>query len=198
MYRQLTRPLVLAVGLLLAACSNTPPPEDKFPPVSFAGQPPFVFNVAKVEIVSKFVSSSTPPHIELIVPVSPESALKRWAEDRIKPKGTSGTLRVLINDASATETPLKKEEGASSLFTKQETSRIDVSVEMVLQMLDERQFVKSSVNGKVAKSRTLTEGLKLNERDKILYDMVVDVVRDMGAQVDPLIQNTFAPWMVLQ
>jgi len=198
MRRPLIRFLALALALLLAACANNPPPMENLPPVSFAGKPPFVFNVAKVEIVPKFVSSSTPPHIELVMPVSPENAIRRWMQDRIQAKGSSGALRVLINNASATETPLAKEEGFSAMFTTQQTSRIDMSVAVTLQMLDERQFVKSEVTGEASRSRTLPEGLKLNERDRILYDMVVDMVTGLGQQIDPQIQNTFAPWTVLQ
>jgi len=186
---------VLAVALVLAACANQPLVADKFPPVSFADQKPYVFNVARVEIVSKYTSSSQPPHIEFDMPVSPENALKRWVEDRIKPAGTTGTLRVVINDASATETPLPRDTSASQLFTTQQTSRIDMSANIALQILDERQFVKAEVTGQASRSRTLPEGIKLNERDKILYDMVIALVRDVGTEVDPQIQATFPTYM---
>lgn len=198
MRRFVTRFLVLALGLAVAACSNNPPPMEKLPPVSFRGEKPFVLNIAKVEIVTRYQASSIAPHIEYEVPVSPENALKRWIEDRIQPRGTSGILRVIINDASATETPLAKNPDESDLFTKRQISRIDMSIDVALQMLDERQFVKAEVTGKASRSRTLPEGLKLNERDRILYDMVVDLIKGAGSQLDSQIQNTFGNWMVMQ
>jgi len=52
MRRRFTRHFVLALGLLLAACANQPPPMEKLPPVSFADKPPFALNVARLEIVA--------------------------------------------------------------------------------------------------------------------------------------------------
>jgi hypothetical protein len=192
------RLFILAIGLTLAACANKPPPSDRFPPVSFADQKPYVFNVARVEIVSQYVSSSKPPHIELDMPVSPENAMKRWVEDRIKPVGTSGVLRVVIKNASATETALPRDPNASQLFNTEQTSRIDMGLNIALQILDERQFVKAEVTGQAGRSRTLPEGIKLNQRDKILYDMVVDMVKGLGTQIDPQIESTLQPYMSMQ
>jgi hypothetical protein len=189
------RLVVVALGMALAACANKPLVADKFPPVSFADQKAYFFNVARVEIVPKFKSSSNPPHIEFDMPVSPENALKRWVEDRIKPNGTNGTLRVLINDASATETPLPRDPNASQLFNTEQTERVDMSINVALQILDERQFVKAEVTGQATRSRTLPEGIKLNQRDRILYDMVVELVRNMSKEVDPQIQATFPTYL---
>jgi hypothetical protein len=188
---------VLAIGLLVAACANKPPPQDKFPPVSFTDLKPYSFNVARVEIVPEFKGSSSRPHIEYSMPVSPENAFKRWVEDRIKPVGTQGILRVVIKDASATETPIPRDPNASQLFNTEQTSRIDMNLNVSLQVLDERQFVKAEVTGQAGRSRTLPEDIKLNQRDKILYDMVVELVRSLNGQLDPQIQGTLQPYMAM-
>jgi hypothetical protein len=47
------------------------------------------------------------------------------------------------------------------------------------------------VTGKSMRSQTLATDLKLNERDKILRDMVVDLVKGFGQQVDPQIRTAF-------
>ncbi|HEY1722172.1 MAG TPA: hypothetical protein VGG27_13075 [Magnetospirillaceae bacterium] len=189
---------VLAIGLGVAACANNLPVDSKFPPVSFADHKPYVFNVARVEIVPKFTSSSTSPHIEYSMPVSPENAFKRWVEDRIKPVGTTGVLRVVINDASATDTPIQRDPDASQLFNTEQTSRIDMALNVSLQVLDERQFVKAEVTGQATRNRTLPEGIKLNERDKILYEMTVDLVKSLSDQLDPQISSTLMPYMTVQ
>ena len=81
-----TRLILLAVGMILAGCADKPLVPEKFPPVSFTNQKAYVFNVARVEIVPKFTSSSNPPHIEFDMPVSPENALKRWVEGQARPE----------------------------------------------------------------------------------------------------------------
>jgi hypothetical protein len=183
--------MLVILGLALAGCSNTPPPMGAPPPISFADEKPYAFDVARVEIVSKYVAPSTPPHIEYELAASPENALRRWAQDRLQPKGTVGTLRVVINDASATEVTLPKDPNASTLFNNGPQSKIDMSLDVSLQMLDDRQFVVSEVTGKSMRSQTLATDLKLNERDKILRDMVVDLVKGFGQQVDPQIRTAF-------
>lgn len=189
---------IVAIGLGLAACAGGPPQPDRLPPVSFADQKPYVFNVARVEIVPQFTSSSTPPHIELTMPVSPENAFKRWVEDRIKPVGTAGVLRVVIKDATATDTAIPRDPNASQLFNTEQTARIDMALNVSLQILDERQFVKAEVTGQASRNRTLPEGIKLNQRDKILYEMTVDLVKSLDVQLDPQITSTLMPYMTVQ
>ena len=199
MRREPLRYLVVVLGLAVAACSNNPPPPLTQPPISFNDAKPFVFDVARVEIVTKFVTPSTPPHIEFQLAVSPENAAKRWVQDRLQPKGTAGILRVVINDASATETNIPKDPNKSVLdLNNVDQTRIDMSLDVALQILDDRQFVTAEVTGKASRSRSLPTGIKLNERDKILHDMVIDLVRGWGQEVDPQIHNTFPKSVLVQ
>lgn len=205
MFTRLLRQLALrqlgvlfALGLVLAACSAVNPPAPRFPELTFTDQPPFAFDVGRVEVVSQFHPPATAPHIEYDMPVSPESAVKRWVQDRLKPVGRSGILRVVIRDASATETPLKTDTGVKSVFEKQQVARVDMSVDVSLQILDERQFVVSEVTSKVERNRTEPEGMKLNERDKLLYDMVADLMKAFNSGIDPNIRDTFGRWLGAQ
>ena len=81
------------------------------------------------------------------------------------------------------------------MFKKEQAARVDMSVDVALQMLDERQFVAAEVTGKANRSRTEPEGQKLNERDKLLYDMVEDLMQGFNSEVDPGIRSTFGPWL---
>lgn len=188
--------LLMGLGLLLAACTSSPPPE-RIPTLSFSQLKPFRLNVARIEIVPEFQSSSRPPHIELDMPISPENAVRRWVQDRLQPIGTAGVMRVVIHDASATETPLPVDTSATAILKTQQASRIDVSVNVSVQMLDERQFVRAEVTGRSQRSRTVPEGLTLRERDRIVYDEVVDMMNGFNDSIAPEIQDTFGQWLVL-
>lgn len=186
----------IAIGLLFAlcACSSVNPPAPRMPQMTFANLQALQLDVARVEIVSKYQPPAQAPHIEYDMPVSPENAIKRWVQDRLQPVGKSGTLRVTILDAQATDNPLKVDTGVKSLFEKQQVSRVDVSVEVLLQILDERQFPVAEASAKASRSRTMPEGLKLNERDSILYDLVEATMLEFNTNMDPYMRTSFARW----
>ncbi len=190
--------LVFGLGLTLAACSGVNPPRQHLPEITFRDQPPFQLNVGRVEVVSQYQAPAEPPHIEYDMPVSPENAIKRWVQDRLKPVGRSGVLRVVIRKASATETPLKTDQGVKSVFEKQQVARVDMAIDVALQILDEHQFVTSEVSAKIERNRTEPEGMTLDQRDKMLYDMVVDLMKGFNSDIDPNIRNTFGPWLGAQ
>lgn len=195
-----TRPLrhlalAIGLGLAVAACSSVNPPMQRLPEMSFRHLAPIQLDVGRIEVVSEFQSSGQPPHIEYDMPVNPENAVKRWVQDHLQPVGRTGTLRVVIHDATATESPLKTDTGFTGMFKKEQAARLAMSVDVALQMLDERQFVTAEVTGKVARTRTTPEGQKLNERDRVLYDMVEDLMKGFNDDVDPNIHATFGPWL---
>ena len=194
------RALALCFGLLvsLSACSAVNPPTPRLPEMTFANLQPLQLDVARVEVVSKYQPPTQAPHIEYDMPVAPENAIKRWVQDRLKPIGRTGVLRVTILDAQATENPLKMDTGVKSVFEKQQAARVDVAVEVRLEILDERQFPIAEAAAKAARSRTLPEGLKLNERDTILYELVEGTMLEFNTNIDPYIRTSFARWLGVQ
>jgi hypothetical protein len=185
---------VFLLGLALTACSS-PPSTTVYPPISFRDEPPFRLNVARIEVVPQYQAPAQLPHVEYDMPISPENAVKIWVQDRLQPVGTTGTLRVVIRDASATETPLPRDRSFTGLFKKEAAARIDMSLSVALQMLDERQFVIAEVTGNATRSRTESEDQSLNERDRVLYDMVVDMMRGFDRDISPDISATFGRWL---
>ena len=187
--------LVAGLGLALSACANPNPPMQRFPEMTFTNLPAYRLDVGRIEVVSEFQSDGKYPHIEYDMPVSPESALKRWVQDRLRPIGRTGTLRVLIHNATATEVALKTDQSFTGMFKKEQAARINMVVDVSLQMLDDHQFVVAEVNSHAERERTRPEGQKLNERDKLLYDMVEDLMMGYNSQVDPNIGQVFTPWL---
>jgi hypothetical protein len=180
---------------LLSACSNVAPPMQRLPEMSFRHLTPITLDVGTIEVVSEFKPPAQAPHIEYDMPVTPEDALKRWVQDRLQPIGRTGKMRVVIHDASATEVPLKTDQGFTGMFKKEQAARVKMTINVSLQMLDERQMVTAEVSGKAMRERTTTEGLKLNEHDRILYDMVEDLMKGFNSEIDDNIRSNFGPWL---
>lgn len=183
------------LGLALSACSSPPPPVQRLPEMSFLYKAPIRLNIARVEVVSEYSAPAQHPNIEYDMPVSPENAVRRWAQDRLKPVGKQGILRIVIKKASATENALQTDLGFSGMFKKEQQARVDETLEVTLQMLDDHQFTVADVTGKSFRSRTEPEGQKLNERDQLLYDMTYDLVRGFDDEVDSNIRSGFANWI---
>ena len=184
------RYLVVGMVLAVAACANNNPPSSALPPMSFANKPPIMLNVARIEFVSEFAPPSGGPHIELQIPVAPENAIRRWVQDRIQPRGTNGVLRVVIRNASATETTMPRDPNAT-VFNDQPQTKVDMADDVALQVLDERQFVTAEVTAQASRGETLFTDLKLNERDQILYDMVATLTNALGDQLSARVVTTF-------
>jgi len=187
--------LAAGLGLALSSCANNNPPMQRFPQMTFTNLPAYRLDVGRIEVVSEFQSDGKYPHIEYDMPVSPENALKRWVQDRLRPVGRTGTLRVVIHDATATESALATDKSFSGMFKKEQAARDHVVADVSLQMLDDKQFVIAEVNGRAERERTRPEGQKLNERDKVLYDMVEDLMQGFNAQIDPNIGQVFNRWL---
>jgi hypothetical protein len=189
---------LLSFGLVaaLAACTNAPPPMQKLPDMNFAQGAPIQFDVARIEVVNEYKAPAQLPHIEYDMPVSPEAALRNWVRDRLKASGRSGTLRVVIKRAEATETPLATDQGFTGMFKKEQGARLDVAVDVTLQMLDDRQFVVADVSGSASASRTEPEDQKLNQRDRLLYDQVYALVQDFNGKVTPRIPDGLNKWIL--
>lgn len=192
--RSLRVALALAAVLSLGACQNAKPPMQKLPEISFADKRPISLDVGRLEIVPEYQSPGRKPHIEHLMPVSPEAAAARWAQDRLRPMGRTGTARVVIKEARVVEVPLKTDKGFTGLFKEEQAERYDASLDVAIQILDERQFTIADVVARATRSRTVPEGVSLNERDRIMYEISESLARDIDQQMDGLIRTYLAKW----
>lgn len=196
MITRLSRLFAIAFGLsLLASCGGVNPPVKRLPEMSFRHLAPIQLNVGRIEVVTEFQTDGQPPHIEYDMPISPENAIKRWVQDRLQPMGRTGTLRIVIRNAATVEEPLKTDTGFTGVFKKEQGARLTTSIDVVMQMLDDRQFTVAEVTGRAERSRTTPEGQKLNERDQVLYDIVEETMKGFNNDIEPNIRSTFGPWL---
>lgn len=190
----LSRPIRLAAVLLAlaAAACDMPAPQQRLPQLTYSHLTPYRLDVGRLELVDEFRPPMREPNIEHLMPVSPAAAAKRWAQDRLQPMGRDGTARFIVRNAAVTEVPLKVDSGVSGLFKKQQETRYEAGLEVVFQILDERQFPKSEVVARASRSRTVPEGITLNDRDRVWYDMVESLMQDINQQMEGLIGQYMA------
>jgi hypothetical protein len=94
--------MALLLPAIFAACSS----EEEFSafaPLRYDYLPPIGLNVAAIEIRQQYVPSGARPDVTAQDPVTPITALKTMAQDRLKAFGTSGRAVFAILDASLTQ-----------------------------------------------------------------------------------------------
>lgn len=187
--------LALACVLALAGCQSKPPVQ-RLPEISFADKRPFSLDVGQLEIVPEYVSPAKRPNIEHLMPVSPENATVRWAQDRLRPMGRSGYARVVIRDARVIEVPLKTDKSFTGLFKEEQAERYDGSLDVAIQILDERHMPVADVVARATRTRTVPEGVSLNERDRVLYEITESMINDINAQMEQLIPSYLSRWVM--
>ncbi|MDA8231790.1 MAG: hypothetical protein M0006_10665 [Magnetospirillum sp.] len=189
--------MALAAVLALGACESKPPVQ-KLPPISFAGKAPIQLDVGQLEIVSEYQPPGHAPNYEHLMQISPGAAAVQWAKDRLKPMGRTGYAHVVIRDASVIRTALKTDKGITGLFKEEQGERYDGSLDVVIQIQDERHMTLGEVEARATRSRTVPEGATVNERDRDLYEITEGLVRDVDSQMDGLIHGYLARWVLQQ
>ncbi len=171
------------VALALAAC-QTPPPVQRLPELTFGHLDRLNLDVAAIEVVSEYRSPMKAPHVEHLFPTPPQTALERWAADRLEAAGRQGIARFVIQNAQATATPLAFDKGLAGAFTKEQSVRYEASVEAFLEIVDERGFRKGFSSARASRTRTMPEDATLNERDKAWFELTEAVMQDFNAEIE--------------
>ena len=186
--------IVLPVLVLGLAACETPVVEQSLPELTFAHLKPIKLNVATIEVVSEYLPPLRPPNVEHLFPMPPLKVLRRWASDRLKAVGQSGSARLVIHKASAVESVLKKNTGFTAAFTKQQSHRYDLAVEATLEIFaDGRQ--KGHALAHATRFSTLREDASINKRQRIWFDLTEALVRDFDAEMENNIRRHLGAWI---
>ncbi len=186
--------LALGVSLMAAGC-ETVVETQRLPDITFAHLPTFRFDVANIAVDSRFHAPLTAPHMEERLPTSPEKALRQWANDRLKAVGTKGTLKLVIEDASATETALARDTSLKGQFTKQQSQRYDLGAKATLLVIDTGGVERGTATAQASRTITVREDVSLNERERIMFDLVDRLLADFNTQMEANIRQHLAPWL---
>lgn len=200
--RTFTGLLLASAGLLgtgLAACS-TPPPRPRFPELTYGHLGLFTFDVERVEIVSEYKPNFGAPNVEHLFPTPPEQTLRRWAQDRLAASGKPGRYaRFIIQDAKVTETALPRTQGVRGAFTTDQTQRYDGTLSTVLEIREERaNYRAGTASAWATRARTVPEGITINDREKVWFDLVEAMMNDINAELDRQIRANLAQFIVMR
>lgn len=182
-------------GLVLAGCTM-PAPTPRYPELTFTHLPPIRLDAAELEIVDGFKSPFGSPNVEHLMPVSPAAAMRRWARDRLMPVGSGGRIVFTIADAGVIETRLAPTPGLRGAVTKDQSERYDARLEVHITVDGGDNRRRGEVTADAMRSRTVPEGISLNEREKIWFQMTEDLVTNMNGELETAIRSFLQPFLV--
>jgi len=189
---------ILAVSLFMftGACEQVPPPPE-LPDITFAHLAPYQLAVGELQIESRFSSPMTPPHAEHKVPQSPETVLRRWADDRLKvtPGQTQAFARFIILDATVTEHALATDGTLKAVFTNEQELRYQAVAEASLEIRGMAGNFLGNATARVTRSITIPENATLNERDQALFDLVDRMMQNFNTEMDENIRLHLSQWV---
>lgn len=180
--------------LFLSACS----PSAELPePVGLAylANKPVRLNVARVEVVKKYQSSSTPPHVENDFPVPPVVMIQQWVQDRLLPVGKTGYAVVTIEDASVIETALKKTTGFKGMFTVDQSEQYDAKMSVKIEIFDDAGSAKSFAYARAHGSRTVAENFTLGQRRKVWIVMMEKIMNNLDEELDRNVKSHLSDYI---
>ncbi|MFA7431028.1 MAG: hypothetical protein WCZ23_12800 [Rhodospirillaceae bacterium] len=189
--------LAVAAVVTLSACTTEPPPARAFAELRFTNQAPLSFGAQGPEIINNFRPPMGDPHVEHLMPLPPEKAIRTWVGDRLQASGVgNNTLRVTINNASVTETPLDTKGGVRGFFTDQQELRYDARADVVVQIIDMEGRVRAEAVSNVWRSRTLGQKASLAERERLWFELVERLMLDLDSQLTTGLRQHFREFLI--
>lgn len=192
------RRITLALGFFvcivgLNACATPPPPQ--FPELTYTHLPAITLDVAKIEVVSALKKSDAALHIESSMPVTPEQALRNWARDRLRASGVSGVAKVIIENASVTETELTRSEGLKGVFTTEQSQRYDADLKVSIRLESVPRVSEAFAQAEIKRSQTVPEDVSVNVREQALFELTESVMKDFDPAMAASIRKHLADFI---
>lgn len=172
--------IAAAMALLLAGC-ETNVPARSFPDIGFLHKAPYKLDVAKIE-VEKQTPAPEAGSIVFDLPVTLTAVAEKWARQRLTAVGTNGTAVVKIEKATMVEENLKKTGGLRGVFTTDQTQRYTADLAISISLSNDHG--QGTVQASARKIRTIAEDATLAEREKLWFDMVETLAREVDDEMD--------------
>lgn len=174
--------------MIVAACAQPLPPAPKLE-LTFSHLDPIGLDVGSIEIVENYVPPLRSPNIEHLMPVPPAQAARRWAEDRLRARGTERRAQFVIDTAEVVEAKLPVERGLRGAVTVDQSERYDATIGVTLEVRDDRGFRLAFATAKAVRSETVSENLTLRERDLLLFKLVENLMADLNRELEQQVQT---------
>ena len=176
------------IFLLAAASCQTAPAPPALPEMNFTRYQPIHLDIANVDIIDEYKSPGHEPYVEHLVSVSPAEAMHNWVRDRLKASGSDKSLQVIIKDASIVS---HKPENPNTVLGPAPNRRYDARLEVELRVYGTDAMSEASVKVVSTQTITLSDSASLDQRKRVFYRMVYDLMESANAELEKQIFTYF-------
>jgi hypothetical protein len=192
--RRFLTALSLLMTTALFGCAEAPP-NPVYPEITFQHLNPLYLNVGEIKIVDEFTPPLKHPHVEHELPVSIDQSVRNWVRDRLRTTGNSGAVAtVTIKDASAVEKGLEKETGLKGIITKDQ-SELYLFHLLVELKITEISGSSAFVTAEATRTKSVPEGITLNEREKTYFTQVEALMRAFDEEMEKNIRKFMGEYL---
>lgn len=190
--------LTVATAPLLVACAETPPPaQQSYAELRWTHRPRITLAAMGPELIVNYVSPRHDPNVEHLMPLSPETAIRTWVQDRLQCTGFgTNTIRVVVDDASVVEVPLETKGGVKGFFTTEAEVRYDAKAAVTVQLLDGNGAVLVQIRQNAWRTRSVSEKASMAEREKSWYELIELMMQDLDGALESGIRSYFGDTVV--
>ena len=183
----------VTLGAVLGGCASQVP--AKPPAVSFADRATIDLDVAVIDVIDQYHSPMAKPNVEHLTPNPPEQAVRRWAAERLRAVGNSGSAQVIILDASIVESQLAREQGITAYFTTQQGQRYDGRVEVKIVCQSPTTGLTGYAQAMASRSSTVPEDISLAGREETWDKLVRGMMEDLDNRLGHAVQDGLGPML---
>ncbi len=177
--------LILCVSFALVCVACTPAPQlPEHVGLAYLVHKPLRLNVARIDVIKQYQSSSKPPHIENDLPIPPVAMIQQWTQDRLLPVGKTGYAVVTIEEASVVEKPLKGTTGLRGYFTVDQSEQYDAKLSVKIEVFDDFGKSKGFAYARAQGSRTVSEDFTLGQRRQVWIRMMEKIMNNLNEELD--------------
>ena len=186
--------LMTAFLLCVVGCTSTPGANSKAQPeLNFTNISPYHVEASRVEVENKYVPGADPKDISSTFPVSPDIALRRYAENRLQPGGQPGSLKFIIEDARVYQTVIKPDNQVVNWMGAGNQDQYEVFLKVSLFYTNE-MGMQQGRQGVLTFNRTLTmpSSVSLAERELRQLKFLELLMKDVDASVSKALTEKFS------
>ncbi len=175
--------IFLALLLAVAACM---PRYDKAPVLKdYAEVPLMELPVSRISIASQVSSAERYPHVEQLMPMSPEKSLKSWALVRLRPN----YQKPMKADFIIKEASMIQEEAPEESFFTYDNYKYTLKYAVELQIKNTDNTVARTVEVSGFTSRKLPQKAAVEQRDNMFTQMLLDMEDELDKQMEEQIKQ---------